>query len=285
MGKPVKSLQALEEFQLAMDLGIRRYRCRNKDVSGELRHVLRLRSAKFLNAANFISRVKLAECLTDRLQEELHKRRVKEAFFVTLISSDHAVKVKKQKQYDVQAHRDWIAARLTGLNFVGVIEAGYYPAESSAEFKNGWVSWHAHVIVWGASVETLRTLKAAFNAEHSAFRNGAAPFHFRRTDPTAIEGDVAYFCKSPKSSHHTFVPASSSTGDEDQPSVSRSAQNKRPIRKGHMIAMLEILKHKSMDELCVAGGDGVLVVRASLRGARRILQEDERARNRALRSL
>ncbi|MGZ4987726.1 MAG: hypothetical protein ACXWBP_06790 [Limisphaerales bacterium] len=47
---------------------------------------------------------------------------------------------------------------LKGMNFIGVIEPGYYP---NVEWDNGWrvgclVSFHAHIVVWDTSISKLR---------------------------------------------------------------------------------------------------------------------------------
>jgi hypothetical protein len=287
----IRSLQALGKFERGEDARFRQYRVSRKpNLSSELRKRLELRSSADLYSVNPVSRIQVATALDESLQSHFHARGTTEAYFVTLISEKHSARADDNAGYDVAAHRLWIDTVLAGIDYIGMIEPAIYPAVSFMPDGNAdWISWHAHIVVWNTTAADLKDLKDIINDSENAFRPGGTVFHYRKANPRKIEPEVAYMCKSPRSEHYTY-PAKRVVVD---PVTRKRAavptgvfkQNKRQLRTGKRLIVLSAMEELLISDLCVHGGAGREIAANALLAAKRVLVEDQRARDAAIRSL
>lgn len=287
----VNSIRVLQKVQHGSDSLLRQYRVSRKPtISISLRKKLELRCSSELNSVNLISRIHVAISLSENLRSYFQVHHVEYAYFATLISEKHGVRVSDRTGYDVAAHRAWIETVLHGKNYVGMIEPAYYPAVSfMPPHSEDWLSWHAHLVVWGTTAAELKDLKEIVNESEDSFRPGGTVFHFRKAKPSRIEPEVAYMCKSPRSEHYTY-PAKRMIVDP----VTRKRigvptgmfkQNKRALRTGKLVVVLSAMEDLTIEELLVSGEEGREVARTALLSAKQALQEEQRLRDEAVRLL
>lgn len=287
--EPIRSLRALEVSQLDLDDRIRRYLVSRKpNIGNAVRKALELRASQDLNAANLISRIQVATCLERDLKIHFAENGTHSVFFVTLISELHAVKVRKQNGYDPVAHRKWVASLLKGCDYVGMIEPAYYPEVVFVAPREDWISWHAHLIVWNNGAPAMKKLKDTVNKIEVAFRPDGSAFHYRKAQHAAIEAEVAYMFKSPRSEYRTY--STISAADTQTPAQSNRVkrgvkQNKREIRTGKLLVVLSALSENTIKSLTVAGGAGKAIRKRSLISARRTLEGEYSQHRERLRRL
>jgi hypothetical protein len=292
MGRPpIRSLGDLEKAQNQLDARLRQYLVSYKpEINVNMRKALELRAAHKLNAVNLKCRSQLGSTLHDALKSHFSRCETETAYFVTLASEEHAVNAIEGQAHDLAAHRNWIASILDGTSFVGMIEPGYYPKVSFMPPSNtDWISWHAHIVVWDVTVATLKELKCRVNRTERSFRPGASVFHFRKAHVRSIEAEVAYMCKSPRSEHYTYPRRRSivhvRTGEKRFALTGIFKQNKREIRTGKLPIVLSALANKSILSLCVSGGVGTGIASMAMSSAKRALQKEKKARDKALQLL
>ena len=72
-------------------------------------------------------------------------------FFVTIADKAHLT-TEDQQKIKLRSIKRKLGSGLMGLNYIGMIEPGYYAnIYKSDEKLRNVVSWHAHFIVWGIS--------------------------------------------------------------------------------------------------------------------------------------
>jgi len=287
----LQNLQVLEKVQRQLDARTRQYRVSRKpNISNGLRKKLELRAAQDLNSVNPISRIQVAISLFEKLESHFQEHAVDDAYFVTLISEKHGVRASDRNGYDVAAHRVWIETVLSGMSYVGMIEPAYYPAVSFIPPANeDWISWHAHVVVWDTTAAALKDLKEIINESENSFRPGGTVFHYRTARPNRIEAEIAYMCKSPRSGYYTYpakrIVIDPATRKSIRVSTGTFKQNKRELRTGKLLIALSAMEDLSIEQLLVSGGEGRGLGSAALLSAKQVLQEQQRLRDEALRSL
>lgn len=287
----IRSLEALGKFERAEDARFRQYRVSRKpNLSNELRRKLELRSSSELHSVNPVSRIQVATSLNESLQSHFQAYGTTNAYFVTLISELHSARAEDKAVYDVAAHRLWIDTVLTGMDYIGMIEPAIYPAVSFMPNGNAdWISWHAHIVVWNTTAAELKDLKDIINNSENAFRPGGTVFHYRKTNPRKIEPEVAYMCKSPRSEHYTYpakrVVVDPTTRKRVTVQTEVFKQNKRQLRTGKRLIVLSAMEDLLIADLCVHGGTGREIAADALLEAKRVLEEDQRARDAVIRSL
>lgn len=287
----IRSLRALDKFQREQDARLRQYRVSRKpDISIPIRKMLELRASSDLNSVNLISRIQVGICLSEKLRSNFQVHGIEDAYFVTLISEMHGVRAGDRNGHDVAAQKAWIALILAGFSYVGMIEPAYYPVVSFMPPGNeDWISWHAHIVVWNTKAATLKDLKEIVNGSEDSFRPGGVVFHYRKAPARRIEAEVAYMCKSPRSEHYTYpvkrVIIDPTTRKRTSIPTESFKQNKRQLRTGKLLIVLSALEDKPIEDLCVSGGSGCDIAADALLAAKRVLEEEQRARDAAIRSL
>jgi hypothetical protein len=96
-------------------------------------------------------------------------------FLVTL--SDKSLMTSAEPQHlNLQAIKRKLSGKLRGLNYIGVIEPGYYNSiyDDDGDSARAMVSWHGHFLVWGIEQEALakhvKKLNRKFKAIYAQFR-------------------------------------------------------------------------------------------------------------------
>ncbi|MCG3773241.1 MAG: hypothetical protein JW395_0045 [Nitrospira sp.] len=159
---------------------------------------------------------------------------------------------------------------LRGLSYIGLMEAALYaniqPATNYPE-RTG-VNWHLHLFAWGEEPKAMklrvkRMNKASENHRPIVPRDmGGVGFESRRVTEENIARRFRYMCKTPRKAYRINVKKRMDAEGRTEFSYISS---KSLLRPGERVTLFHLLKNFSLDELTVAGGEGVGLRRRALR--------------------
>jgi hypothetical protein len=165
---------------------------------------------------------------------------------------------------------------LRGLSYLGMVEPAYYVNLQEGTRYDGTrcMFWHLHALVWGVSEEDLkrRFRKLAHERRYCAIAKGLKATHTRKVDQGRLPAHVAYLVKSPSKAYRVSVrdrrdsrgqPVRSSDGA----ALKQFKQGKANLRHGERITIFHAMKHLYLDQLAVAGGEGVPLLKETKRVA------------------
>lgn len=293
MRKPTKTLAQFEAETRSLDLRFRQHRItqRGRDcINDQMRKALELRSAKEMKAVNPITRIAFCRAITQKLKSWFRENKISTFYFVTLISSDHAMLLSNAQGRDLNAQRKWIKSELDGLDYFGMIDAAFYrEAPFTSAPEEPWVSWHAHLIVWNASAKQIEQLRNAVNRRYEAFRPNAPAFHASCDSIDRLEERVAYICKLPMSEYNSWETLATAgidkaTNKRLMRPTGRISQNKRQLRLGNFAELLAAMgPDLRLSMLAISGGEGLNLKLQALKRARSRLELNELERDTKLR--
>lgn len=156
---------------------------------------------------------------------------------------------------------------LGGLSYIGMIDAAYYtniaPGTEFSERRG--VNWHLHLFAWG---ETRKQIKARFATLNDSNDN------YRPIIPEGLGADwkqvteemlpirFRYMLKTPRKSYRI---GRKELCDPEGRVDFKFMQNKSDLRPGERVTLFLLLKRFWLNELTVAGGEGVELRRRALR--------------------
>lgn len=292
MLEPVQSLKALERTHRHLDLKFRNYRLTKtgrQKTHPRLSLALAKRSAKTMNAVNMYSRIALARYAIKLLEAHFEKHEIADSFFVTVALEEHAMPIEEARFYDARIHAKWIREVFGNVHYFGLLEIAHY--YDGAPFRPGakqepWVSWHAHLVVWGMSQKKLGSLAKIVNDRHRAFIPGRPAFHYYKIETSGTQRVIPYICKIPMRESCSYLKRKKRDPAVDGQvsiTVPKRQQLKRDIRMGHLaecLAAIGVDRH--LADLCVAGGEGVALRNRVLRQAQEYVVRAEEKWNRRL---
>lgn len=187
-------------------------------------------------------------------------------FFVTLADRSLITSAQPQK-IDLEQFKRKLAARIRGLNYIGMIEPAYYynAFDATGQKTPPSVSWHGHFLVWGISRRRLsRTIKK-LNVKLAAVMPEFAAAHWKQAESGKFGQKICYLAKSPRKEYS--VGRYTKLKENGEPHY---RHNSRAIRPGTRVKLFHLLRHMYLDRLSMAGGRGVQILQqiksAALRG-------------------
>ena len=220
-------------------------------------NMLRGFDAFYLPAVNSKARIKWATAFIEETfkyfdLDENDEGPGEPVFLVTIADKPH-VTTDQAANIDFQAIRRKLAGALQGLNYIGMIESGYYNAiydEKDCLQKN-IVSWHGHFIVWGITGKELLQWRDKIAYRVAPIMLDMCAIHIKAIPPDQFGHRLWYINKSPRKEYS--VGKRSKPNDHGLP---RYKQNSRPLRPGHRVRLFYMLRYVTLPELAMAGGDG-----------------------------
>lgn len=273
----------------------RKHKERNEQLTGYLktkwgrkpenRHlVIELQEGSALShyATNCTARIEFAKSAVRKLivmwNSDRENENVRDYALLTLTPRFAAFPLSEAGTYDWSQLQSWANKKLKGLNFLGIVEAAFFSNKSIGSKKEPTVSWHLHVIVWGAEREKLRSIVRRVNAEETALVEDKKPGHFRM-----IKGrkDLActtrYMLKSVQSDYRVFTrKGRKKDGSKDWD------QKKGVIKPGNAIKMHCLFRGATIEDLCIFGGEGRRLFRLVTKRTDRRIQAIETERQRKI---
>ncbi|WP_247997295.1 hypothetical protein [Brucella tritici] len=296
MTKPIKQVKtavkppyptqaSFERKHREYDKKIKEYLTTKRGRKPENQHFvieLQERSALSHYATNCTARIEFARSAVRKLiamwSSDKENENVRDYAFLTLTPQFSAFPLSVAGTYDWSQLQSWANKKLKGLNFLGIVEAAFFSNKSIGSKKEPTVSWHLHVIVWGAKREKLRSIVRQINAEETALIEDKKPAHFRM-----IKGrkDLActtrYMLKSVQSDYRVFTRKGrkkDGTKDWDQ--------KKGVIKPGNAIKMHCLFRGATIEDLCIFGGEGGRLFRLVTKRTDRRIQAIETERQRKI---
>ncbi|WP_156394170.1 hypothetical protein [Methylobacterium sp. Leaf94] len=142
--------------------------------------------------------------------------------------------------------------------FIGIIEAALYHRWSPAGRCWGdWISWHCHLLAWGAHQWELTAALAPLRARHRSMREGLASVHVQAVPEDDVARQFLYALKAPQKLYRVEYFKrpwrNPSTGEVKQPGWHTQ---KDWLRTGQRIRLLDIIGERLLNNLLFGNREG-----------------------------
>jgi hypothetical protein len=213
----------------------------------------------------------------DDPDEPDHNQRL---YFVTLIDLKCVTKVDAQDVSIAYIIRR-LRLGLRGLNYLAVIEPAFYVNMQAGVRFNGkrCLCWHLHAVVWGVSKKEIKERMRLLNrsGQYVALVPGRKGAQSKRVRQGTLPVVVGYMFKPPVNGYRVTRYDRERDGqpvfNEDGEVQAKFLQGKGELRPGQHIKLFHVMKGLSLDQLTVAGGQGVpLLARAKRQIQNRIVK-------------
>jgi hypothetical protein len=250
-------------------------------VAAELR-----RDAAFgLPANNAEARIAFAEIALEHIQAH-EDIRLGPLCFVTIAPSAFAFPVGDSR-YRIRPLDAWL--RRTGpaatfdtrrlqalarqalgdIPFLGMVEIALFrrwgPARRS---RRDWISWHAHLLAWGATQTELTRVLNPLREKYSSLRENSPSAHVQEVPDDDLERQIVYALKAPQKVYR--VEMFSRPWTHPVTGVTRPPglhTQKDWLQTGDRVRLLDIMAERNLDQLLFGNGDGTALARAIRREA------------------
>jgi hypothetical protein len=152
-----------------------------------------------------------------------------------------------------------------------MLEPAYYVNMCKGTHVHGkrMVSWHLHLIAWGEARKKLGKRIDRLNERRILLpiADGLAAAHQKRISKGKLASKIAYVLKAPKKAYRLFKREFMTAEGEV---ICTFRQKKGDFRPGERLTVFRLMQDLSLDQLAVAGGEGVAIIR---RVKRRALQD------------
>ncbi len=201
-------------------------------------------------------------------------------FWVSLIPKQFDVPEDEAAGFNPKRLHAWTHQVLRGLSYVGMVEAALYTNLSALmSGHQRTVSWHAHLIVWGAGEARVQQIMNGINQRYVALLPGVNPAYAVPITGEQALGKTLYMLKAPQSEHRVYPrkveEIDYETGEVSQRSTGRFKQKKRALRPRDLAKICKVLADKHLDQLALAGGQGREVLAAIRYEALKPLRQQE----------
>jgi hypothetical protein len=188
-------------------------------------------------------------------------------FFITLCDVGCATSVNNTDP-DIARFKSHLRSGLRGLSYFGAIEPAYYTnVQKGARVKRKrCVFWHLHALVWGITAQEFKDLVAKLEASgrYRAIAEALPGAHGVEIQQGDLPTMTGYIFKLPANSYRLSRLQFKSRG---LPMVCFK-QGKSPLRPGERVRLFLMMKDLCLDELALAGGDGVALLASAKKAAR-----------------
>jgi len=185
------------------------------------------------------------------------RRRFKHVRSVVVSSRDWLFDISEAHEIDAASIKDEIESCFAGINFVGIIEPGYYPRWHEIGVPTtAKVSWHAHLVAYVNDLDALGCAIDRHCAKHVGPLYGVPSAQAIRRSWKSGPRWIAYACKTPTHSYtkRRIQEYISPVTGEIVPERDRlKPQNLRP---GEHVKMRNVMRGFAIDDLMVSGGAG-----------------------------
>lgn len=223
---------------------------------------LDLRRKRELYANNAWSRIAFADTVVPCVLAHVGVQ-AGPVFLVTLAIADHTVALAEAKDFDCRRVKGLTRQALRGIPFVGMIEAALYRNFGcDGPQIDDFVSWHAHVLTWGASRKAINDAVKQIQRSRSALIPDRNCIHVKQLTPTSLGGKLYYVLKGPQKEYRIY-----SRGERIDPETGEVLgpvyrQSKRPLRTGDRARLCYAFEDRLLDQLLFGNLEGTELVRS-----------------------
>jgi hypothetical protein len=251
---------------------------RNRNtVSRSDKLLIQYRERSSLLAVNRHSRVIWGKAVCEQLEKFFcspdttdHNQTI---YWVTLVDINCAMSVGATN-VDIESIKKRLRSGLSGRHYLGVVEPAYYVNLQHGRFAEPrCMFWHLHALVWGIRHEALSAFLRELEASgrYVAIAEGFDGVRAKKIKQGDLPTVAGYMLKSPRSAYRLSRLEEKGPDGEVQTDINGLAltnyrQGKSELRPGERITLFHTMKGHYLDQLAVAGGEGVgLLARAKRR--------------------
>ncbi|MCJ2051649.1 hypothetical protein [Methylobacterium sp. J-070] len=162
-------------------------------------------------------------------------------------------------------HLQQLARQAFGdLPFIGMVEVALFPRWSSS----GWavfdsVSWHCHLLAWGATREELDGILQPLRDRHASIKEGVTSVHIQEVPDDDIVRQFVYALKAPQKVYRTAYLRTVSREQALTDFDTRAWRIKKDwLRTGDRVRLLDIMAGRTLDRLLFGNREGTALARA-----------------------
>ncbi|MGO4524970.1 hypothetical protein AB4097_08915 [Microvirga sp. 2MCAF35] len=258
MIEAIRSLETFIHRHREVDQRIKSYvrdsRKNYAKLDPSVERLLDPKAAIFLHVYNADARIQFATSLIKHTAEIVQFIGPgRPAYFVTLTPDIFCHLMQNQRPFTLQDMKKWVAQYLGDLNAVGVIEAGYYRrTRRGLAWILERISWHFHLLVWGASYYQINQRLKAIRGQHQSLVV-EIPSAACKTVASGEEfEEQAYYMSKGILSSYSYGEGK----PDPKTGEIRVVHKKREPRTGEHIRMCNVLKDEYIDNLLFGFGDG-----------------------------
>ena len=231
-------------------------------------------NAEDLNAANPFARRKWGTALWSEFSEHFNLSESQPfpevaLFWVTLVDIGCFTKHDAERINLTPMIRH-LREGLNGYSYVGLMDPGYYVniARGTNFAERRGVNWHLHLFAWGTNRKEIKSRFAGLNDSDDNYRpiiprgNGGHGAYWKQVTEGTLARQFRYMLKSPRKSYRI---GRTEVCDPEGRVDFKFVQSKSELRPGERVTLFHLSKKFSLDELTVAGGEGVDLRRRALR--------------------
>jgi len=144
-----------------------------------------------------------------------------------------------------------------GFDYVGMVEPGLYKgwgAKGPTPYKDH-VSWHSHSLVFGTGRRELEKSINKIKELHESISGGCA-FHIKAIEREEIENYLLYSLKMPLKEYRLNKFPGERVDRETGEILENVRQQKRPIRTGDFVRLMDVMKDMQLIDFLCSGGEG-----------------------------
>ena len=163
-----------------------------------------------------------------------------------------------QMEVDTELFIKLLRRGLRGLNYLGMIEPAYFvdiqPGTYVSEKRT--VCWHVHVIAWGTPRRKIKKRiegLLAGNAYHP-MANGLSAVDQKQISKGRVAAILGYILKYPHKAYRIGARRDAESGE------THFQLNKDGIRSGERLTLQRLMKRAYLDQMTLAGGDGINIL-------------------------
>ncbi|MCJ2020133.1 hypothetical protein MKK84_22330, partial [Methylobacterium sp. E-065] len=144
------------------------------------------------------------------------------------------------------------------LPFIGMVEVALFPSWSSS----GWavfdsVSWHCHLLAWGATEEELNGILRPLRERHSSIKEGVTSVHIQTVPDDDIMRKFVYALKAPQKVYRTAYLRTVSRDQVLTGFDTRAWRIKKDwLRTGQRVRLLDVMAGRTLDRLLFGNREG-----------------------------
>jgi hypothetical protein len=228
----------------------------------------------YLSAFSTTGRIKWGKALCQEFSDffQLGPADPEPPMFLVTLCDRRCCTSHQEREIDVPGFIRLLRRGLCGLSYLGLVEPAYYVNVCPGTHASGkrMVSWHLHVICWGVSRSEIKDRIQRLNdtAVYLPIADGLAAAHQKRIPRGQLADKFRYILKAPRKAYRLYRVERITPDGEI---VLRFKQKTSDLRPGDRLTLLQLMQDMYLDQLAVAGGQGVDILRRAKRRALRDL--------------
>jgi hypothetical protein len=227
-------------------------------------HLLKLDS-RVLSSVTSKGRIRwgriVCEELSDHFQLGPDKPEPDQRIFLVTLCDRRCCTPHDARDIDVRRFIRILRRGLRGLSYLGMLEPAYYVnvCEGLRIYGKRLVSWHLHLLVWGASREEMKDRIERLNRDVLLpIAKGLDGAHQKCISKGKLASKIAYMLKAPQKGYRLFkIEVVTADGEI----IPKFIQRKQDLRPGEHVTLFRLMKDKYLDRLALAGGEGASILR------------------------